>query len=109
MRIIALILILGVVLSLCPYAHADVDVIENAYQPPNGFVPDETTAIKIAEAVWLPIYGDLIYDEKPFIVELTDRVWTVMGTQSKERPLGGVAICQISQDTGEIIGVSHGK
>ena len=29
-----------------------------SYIPPQGFVPDSTTAIRIAVAVWAPIYGD---------------------------------------------------
>ena len=31
------------------------------YLPKEGFVPDKNTAIKIAEAVWFPIYGESIY------------------------------------------------
>ena len=32
-----------------------------------NYVPDKITAIKIAEAVWLPIYGNSIYEKKPFV------------------------------------------
>ncbi len=34
---------------------------EVGYKPAQGFVPNETTAIKVAEAIWLPIYGVGIY------------------------------------------------
>ena len=27
------------------------------YVPPSGFVPDSATAVRIAVAVWIPIYG----------------------------------------------------
>ena len=38
------------------------------YQPPDGYVPDAKTAIRIAEAVWLPIYGKKVLDdEKPYL------------------------------------------
>lgn len=30
----------------------------------------EETAIKIAEAIWYPIYGEKIYDKKPFVARL---------------------------------------
>ena len=33
-------------------------VVLAGYVPKNGFVPDEKTAIKIAEAVLFPIYGE---------------------------------------------------
>lgn len=32
-----------------------------------NFVPNEQTAIRIAEAIWLPIYGEQIYESKPKI------------------------------------------
>ncbi len=40
------------------------------YVPKDGFVPDEETAIKIAEAVWHPIYGTNLNDEHPFRAQL---------------------------------------
>jgi len=46
-----------------------------------GLVPNKETAIKIAEAVWLPIYGKDIYDEEPFDAVLTEYgTWMVMGS-----------------------------
>ena len=38
---------------------ADVPPAEkHSHVPPNGFVPDSETAIRIASAVWTPIYGE---------------------------------------------------
>jgi hypothetical protein len=52
------------------------------YRPPNGFVPDKETAIKIAEAVWLPIYGESVLSQKPYEVMLIDeKIWIVEGTR----------------------------
>jgi len=47
--------------------------------PKNGFVPDAGTAKKIAEAIWVPIYGqEMIDGEKPFQAELFhDTAWHV--------------------------------
>lgn len=78
------------------------------YKPANGFVPDETTAIRIAEAVWLPIYGEDIYSKKPFAAQLKDNIWFIRGSLP-EGWKGGVPECEISKDTGEILRVSHGK
>lgn len=71
-------------------------------------VPDSETAIKIAEAVWLPLYGEGIYDEKPFIAELVGKVWIVKGTLP-EGKVGGVVEIEISKEDGKIIRVTHGK
>jgi hypothetical protein len=72
-------------------------------------VPDNITAIKIAEAVWTPIYGrEAIEKEKPFEATLECQVWTVKGTLPKGFA-GGVAVARISKRDGKIIEVFHGK
>jgi hypothetical protein len=74
-----------------------------------GYVPDEATAIKIAVAVWEPIYGaNHIAGEKPYHAALHDGVWTVTGSLPKQM-LGGVAIAEISKQDGRILRVSHGR
>ena len=48
-----------------------------------GFIvaADARTAVKIAVAVWAPIYGEKeIAKEKPYHATLTNGVWTVEGT-----------------------------
>ncbi len=43
-------------------------------------VPDEETAIKIAEAVLIPIYGDKVLEQRPFKCKLVkDSVWYIKG------------------------------
>ena len=81
---------------------------KHSFIPEQGFVPDENTAIKIAEAVWLPIYGDSIYNKKPFVASLKDGVWVVQGSLSKHL-LGGVPVAEISKENGAVLRVSHGK
>src|SRR5271157_6251259 len=52
-----------------------------SYAPKDGFVPDSTTAVKIAEAVLIPVYGkEKIESERPFKATLEHGVWTVNGT-----------------------------
>lgn len=52
----------------------------NGYVPPNGFVPDSATAVRIAVAIWTPIYGDgQFMTQHPVTATLTDGIWTVTG------------------------------
>ena len=78
------------------------------FVPKEGFVPSEETAIKIAEAVWLPIYGDSLKDERPFHAKVVGEIWHVEGSLP-EGWLGGVAEAEISKVDGRILRVSHGQ
>lgn len=80
------------------------------YKPEVGYVPNADTAIKIAVAVWEPIYGrERIASEKPYTATLVNGVWVVEGSLPKEHTSGGVAIAEISKDDGKVLRVSHGK
>lgn len=83
---------------------------EHSYVPPNGFVPDENTAIRIAEAVLSPIYGEKrVSQERPFTATLKNGVWTVEGHLPSGYNLGGVAEVQISKVDGRVLRVTHSK
>jgi hypothetical protein len=72
-------------------------------------VPDAATAIKIAVAVWGPIYGSAhIAEEKPYHATLKDGVWTVEGSLPQPMP-GGVALAKISEKDGRVLQVIHGQ
>src|SRR6267378_1061221 len=76
--------------------------------PAKGFVPDSATAVRIAVAVWIPIYGEqLIMSEQPFVAKLTDGVWTVTGSLPPAPPgtvmVGGTAVAKISKRDGRIL------
>ena len=78
-------------------------------KPPEGFVPDDSTAIRIAVAVWEPIYGKSeIAEQAPYRVSLTNGIWTVRGTLPSGL-LGGTAVAEIAKEDGRILRVSHGK
>lgn len=71
-------------------------------------IPDELTAVKIAEAVWLPIYGQKIYNQKPFKARLKDSgTWIVEGTLHKAK--GGVAYIEIQKKDCKVLKVYHEK
>ncbi|ACL02909.1 hypothetical protein Dalk_1206 [Desulfatibacillum aliphaticivorans] len=93
-----------------------VEDIENIkdldFVPENGYVPDEETAIRIAEAVWLPIYGPQIYQDKPFVAKLYGDEWLVKGTyvipdDLNEIMRGGVPYAVIRKIDGKILAVTH--
>ncbi len=73
-------------------------------------MPNEETAIKIAVAVWEPIYGaEHIANEKPYHARLTNGVWIVEGSLPKGAEIGGVAEAQITKENGKILNVIHGQ
>ena len=95
-------------LFLVPILYAAESQKHN-YKPAHGYVPDEETTIKIAVAVWLPIYGKKqIEKEKPHKATLKDGIWHVNGSLPKGW-VGGVAEAEIAKDDGRIIRISHGK
>ncbi len=99
-------LFLMLCLLVTDYSFAESD--NHSFIPEKGFVPNAETAINIAEAVWLPIYGTSIYQRKPFSAKLENDVWIVKGSLPKNL-LGGVPIAEISKSNGEILRVSYGK
>lgn len=77
------------------------------YRPEQGYVSNEETAIKIAVAVWIPIYGEEeIESQKPYNAVLINEVWRVTGSLP-EGWLGGVAEAEIAKDDGRILRISH--
>jgi NTF2 fold immunity protein len=88
------------------------------YKPASGYVPDSNTAVKVAEAVLAPVYGEKhVEAERPFTATLKDGVWTVTGTfrcpDGKAGPTascdGGVAEVRISKNDARILYMMHGE
>ena len=73
------------------------------------YVPNEETAIKVAEVILVPIYGNSVLNERPFSAELKGNVWTVTGSLKSDSQKGGVAIIEIQKSDCKIISVTHGK
>jgi hypothetical protein len=81
-------------------------------------VPDSKTAVKIAEAVLIPVYGEKQIDsERPLHAKLKDNVWTVSGTLrcpdgrggTTTSCDGGTAEVKIAKDDGRILSMIHYK
>jgi len=80
------------------------------YKPAAGYVPNEETAIKIAVAVWIPIYGKIQIEKgKPYKAVLRNGIWYVSSSLPADHVIGGVAEAEISKDDGRILRISHGK
>ena len=77
--------------------------------PERGFVPDYRTAVKIAEAIWLPIFGKAIYDDAPFNAALfKDSIWVVTGSLPPNT-VGGSFYIKLNKSDGRILKVTHEK
>jgi len=98
-----------IVIAIATTGGSAISQATPSYLPPNGFVPDAATAARIAEAVWIPIYGAQIVREKPFKATLKGDVWTVTGRDLPPGTVGGVAEAEISKRDGRILRVIHGR
>lgn len=85
---------------------------------PKFVVPDAETAVKIGEAVLIPVYGKKIVEaEEPFSAKLTAGVWVVSGTLRcpdghggmTTNCVGGVAVVRISKKDGRVLSIVHYK
>lgn len=80
-------------------------------------VPDEVTAVKIAEKALIKIYGRRqIKSERPFSANLAAGIWHVTGTlYCKDEHgkaiigacVGGVAMADIREDDGRVVKTGH--
>jgi hypothetical protein len=84
-------------------------------RPKEGFVPNAETAVRVGEAVLMPVYGEKqIVGERPFKAALRGNVWTVEGTVPCGGPPGttcpgGAAVVKISKTSGQILFMMHYK
>ncbi len=90
-------------IALLSYVKSHVD------RPKEGYIPDKETAVKIAVAVWIPIYGKKeIENQEPYDAVLENGIWFVSGSMPEDR-LGGAAEAEIIKENGKIIRISHGE
>jgi hypothetical protein len=108
MKLISRFFLFFICYSIITFTVLGAETVKHAVIPNNGFVPDAETAIRVAEAIWLPIYGKGIYQRKPFVAHLNGDVWVVEGSLPKG-VLGGVPLAEISKSDGRVLRVTHGK
>ncbi|MGA9528140.1 MAG: YbbC/YhhH family protein [Terriglobales bacterium] len=104
------------IILLC--AILSVSSFGQGYKPKSGYVPDSQTAVKIAEAVLIPVYGEKqIKSERPFVARLKDGVWTVDGTlhcrdekgDMATSCAGGTAEIRIAKEDARVLFMIHYK
>jgi len=77
--------------------------------PQNGIVPDEVTAVKIAQAVFEPIFGrEEVEKYLPYHGTLKNKIWTVYGTL-KPGSRGGTPQLSIQKKDGKVTEVWHSQ
>lgn len=80
----------------------------SSLRPKSGFIPNEVTAIKVAEAVAIAQLGEAqIATERPFKADLRGDAWTVVGTLHPEGVPGGTAVIRLSKSTGAVLFAIH--
>ena len=82
---------------------------QQVWSAETSLVPNAETAIKIAIAIWSPIYGEKnIKNKAPYKTVLLSGIWYVEGSLP-EGYKGGVPLIQIKKSNSQVIKVSHGK
>jgi len=109
-RIIVLVsfIFVAVVISAFSSHLQDEKLSYQQNMPKEGAVPDAKTAIKVAEAIWLPVFGDKIYKNKPFKANLKDSVWIVEGSLPVGYK-GGTPYIEIQKSDCRVLKITHGK
>jgi len=75
-----------------------------------GAVADKETAIRIAEAILSPVYGEkAIREQQPYQVTLKDGKWTVDGTAAPPGHFGGRFHIVILQVDGRVLEIGYGR
>lgn len=103
-----------VLVALAAIAYSQTEQVPS-FKPKEGFVPNAETAVKVGEAVLMPVYGEKqIVAERPFKATLQGDVWTVEGTLHCGGPHGapcpgGTAVVKISKSSGQILFMMHYK
>jgi hypothetical protein len=107
--------------AICALFLAVMSSAQSSPSPTSVRVPDEATALKIAEPALIKTYGKRqIDDERPLTATLDNGIWTVSGTlcctdrnghRNCEQHIcfGGVAVLRLSQRDGKILSIIHYK
>jgi hypothetical protein len=79
----------------------------HSFLPDSGFIPDSLTAIKVAEALLIPIYGaKQLRSELPLKAFRSDSNWIVEGSIPRDN-VGGVVHIELGRRDGRVLRVTH--
>lgn len=112
----SVVFILGLIVGFLLSKTIDVSYmvsIKNLQISGEGYIPDEKCLMKIAKAIWIPIYGTKKIMYKKYSVNLDDNnIWTIEGSPILSSFLtvhGGGPYLQIDGISGRVIEVSYTK
>lgn len=78
------------------------------FSPKEGFLPDEETAIAVAEIILTKIYGsDQIKEQRPFFANLKGDKWEISGSLPANK-VGGTAYIELKKN-GQVVRLSHSR
>lgn len=80
--------------------------------PEKGVLTTEESAIKVAEAILVNVYGEKALEQRPFKAKLEGGVWKIAGTFHCPKGVGckgGVARIEINKKDGKVKSVIHDK
>lgn len=73
-------------------------------------IPDEETAISVAEVYLFKTFGkEKIEEEQPYQIGKVDGYWIIKGTMPSKYILGGFFEMVINSKNGEVVRLFHGK
>jgi len=101
-------ILLGQTPGSTPISTKDLSGNDRYPLPKEGLVPDKETAIKIAEAVLVRVYGDGITRQRPYVVREDDYIWWISGTLPKDH-FGQVFNIGISRHTAAVLRLTVGE
>jgi len=101
-----IVLVTSLLLFFC-----SLNVFSQIEKEHKDYVPDSTTAMNIALAVWTPIYGKEFIDKHKFhyaVLDKDSKIWIVFVSLSEES-FGGSIDAKIAKYDGRIISIGLGK
>jgi hypothetical protein len=74
------------------------------------YVPDEATAIRIAEAVLIPVHGQQqVEAQRPYVVSTPEQDYWLVSGSSQKKQFGGTFAVWIKKKSGCITNISYTK
>ena len=90
------------------HSYSDLTLRPTNTTPRTLAIPDEATAVAVGTAILRPVYGGLLWSERPFRATLTNGVWWVRGSLPSGSK-GGVAEVYLSQTNSAVLDLFHSK
>ena len=96
--------------TLCLSSASLAQDVPKVFEYNGGVVADKETAIRIAEAILSPVYGEkAIREQQPYQVTLKDGKWTVDATAAPPGHFGGRFHIVILQVDGRVLEIGYGR